>query len=238
MTAKTLVLWDIDLTLVDYSGGIGVGRTWYTQALANLHAMELAHLPNFPGCTERAITSELLAAHGLEPSEEDIQRMFDELVSIAAASRPNLATLGHALPGAAEVLTALGERPDVVQSLVTGNLSVVAGYKLEPFGLHEHVDFDVGGYGSISLHRHDLVSAAMELAAGKYGGDFAPTSVVVIGDTPNDVQAGLHHGTVAVGVATGGHSVDELNESGAHAVLPDLADTDAVLDALLPIGMR
>jgi hypothetical protein len=34
-------------------------------------------------------------------------------------------------------------------------------------------------------------------------------------------------------VATGGFSVAELAASGAHAVLPDLADTDRVLAAIL-----
>jgi hypothetical protein len=34
-------------------------------------------------------------------------------------------------------------------------------------------------------------------------------------------------------VATGRHTVDQLAESGADVVLPDLADTPAVLAALL-----
>lgn len=229
----TLVLWDVDLTLVDYSG---IGRKWYARSLANVLGMRIRHVPSFPGRTERAITMELLAAHGVERTEEHIQRMFDELASIAEEARPDMASLGRALPGAAEVLAALDERPDVVQSLVTGNLPVLAGIKLETFNLDKHVDFEVGGYGSISEHRHDLVSAAMARAAVKYGGEFPPSSVVVVGDTPHDVRAALHHGAVGVGVATGRHTVRDLEECGAHAVLPDLADTQAVLDTLLPAG--
>jgi phosphoglycolate phosphatase len=226
----TLVLWDIDLTLVDYSG---LGRKWYAQSVANVLGMRLRHLPTFPGRTERAITVELLTAHGVEHTEEQVQRMFAELVAVATKERADLPSMGRALPGAAEAVTALAERADVVQSLVTGNLPALAGYKLEPFGLDKHIDLEVGGYGSLSEHRHDLVSAAMELAAAKYGCEFSPSSVVVIGDTPHDVQAALHHGAVGVGVATGRHSARELEDSGAHAVLPDLADTPAVLRALL-----
>jgi phosphoglycolate phosphatase-like HAD superfamily hydrolase len=73
----------------------------------------------------------------------------------------------------------------------------------------------------------------MAQAAAKHGRDFPASSVVVIGDSPLDVAAGAHHGTVTVGVATGRHSAEQLRASGAHAVLPSLADTDAVLSALL-----
>jgi len=226
----TLVLWDIDLTLVDYSG---IGGRWYSEALSNVFGIALRQLPEFPGRTERSLTVELLTTHGVDGSEESVQQMFTELVRLADEARPDLSTLGRALPGAADVLTAIGRHSDVVQSLVTGNLPELAGYKLEPFGLDRHVDFEVGGYGSRSLDRHDLVSEAMALASGKYGREFSPSSVVVIGDSPLDMQAGLHHGTVTVGVATGRHDEEQLHAAGAHAVLPSLADTTAVLELLL-----
>ena len=225
-----LVLWDVDLTLVDYSG---IGRKWYAAALTNVLGVPLRQLPEFPGRTERWLTTELLTAHGAADDEEYVQRMFAELVRLAEQSRPDLPTLGRALPGAADALATLSRRGDIVQSLQTGNLPELAGYKLEPFGLDRHVDLEVGGYGSASRDRHDLVSDAMKLAAAKYGREFTASSVVVVGDSPHDVAAGLHHGTTAVGVATGRHSVDQLRESGAHAVLPDLSDTSAVLSALL-----
>jgi phosphoglycolate phosphatase-like HAD superfamily hydrolase len=225
---STLVLWDIDLTLVDYSG---IGRQWYGQALNSVLGTDIAHVPVFPGRTERSITAEILVAHGAERSEANIQRMFTELIRVA--ENADLANLGRALPGAAEILGALGERPDVVQSLVTGNLPEVADRKLAPFGLDGFLDFGIGGYGSLSEHRHDLVSVAISAAGAKHGTVFEPESVVVIGDTPHDIEAALHHGAVAVGVATGRHSVPQLAEAGAHLVLDDLADTAAVLSGLL-----
>lgn len=227
---ENLVLWDIDLTLVDYSG---LGRTWYAQALVNAVGKELSHLPFFPGRTERSLVREILTAHDEPDDDERIERLYAELEAIALASRESLPSLGRALAGAPEILAAFGERDDVVQSLVTGNLPSLASWKLAAFGLHHHVDLEIGGYGSLSEHRHDLVEAAMDQAAAKHGRTFAPASVVVIGDTPADVAAGRHHGTVTVGVATGRFTVDELAESGADVVLSDLADTPAVVAALL-----
>ncbi|HEU5475005.1 MAG TPA: haloacid dehalogenase-like hydrolase [Actinophytocola sp.] len=225
-----LVLWDIDQTLVDYSG---VGRRWYAEAISNVLGIDLLHMPEFAGRTERALAAELLALHGARSEEEDVQRVFAELVRLARADRPDLATLGRALPGAAEALAELAGRGGVLQSLVTGNLPELAGLKLEPFGLDRYVDLEVGGYGAISLERHHLVAEAMTQAAAKYGRRYPPDSVVVVGDTPLDMLAGRHHGTVTVGVTTGRYDADALHAAGATVVLPGLADTSAVLAAVL-----
>jgi phosphoglycolate phosphatase len=225
---RTLVLWDIDLTLVDYSG---MGRRWYTEALATVVGVPLKHLPSFPGRTERSLAREFLTAHGVEHSDERVERFFAALTEQAEQDRPALPSLGRALAGAAEILSELGARENVVQSLVTGNLPVLANYKLAAFELHHHIDFETAGYGSLSEHRHDLVAAAITRSSAKHG---AFDAVVVVGDTPHDVAAGLHHGTTTVGVATGRFTADQLAESGAHVILPDLADTPAVARALLP----
>jgi len=57
--------------------------------------------------------------------------------------------------------------------------------------------------------------------------------VVVIGDTPLDVQCATVAGARSVAVATGSYEVAVLRETGAHAVLSDLSDTNTVVDVLL-----
>lgn len=224
---NTLVLWDIDLTLIDARG---LGHEWYRTAFRATSGLDLVHVPSFPGRTERAITRELLTAHDLEPTEELVARLHAELIDVATRERDLLPARGHALPGALAALKALAAREDVVQSLVTGNLVEIARHKLAAFGLDEHLDFEIGGYGSVSEHRPALVSEAVRLATAKHAREFRS---VVIGDTPHDVDAALHHDAVAIGVATGRSSVAELREAGAHVVLDDLSDTAAVLAAVL-----
>jgi phosphoglycolate phosphatase len=225
---RTLVLWDIDLTLVDYSG---IGRRWYTDALTAVAGVPLKRMPTFAGRTERSLAREFLAFHGFGHSDEHVERFFAALTEQAEQDRAALPTLGRALAGAPEILAELAGRDGVVQSLVTGNLPVLAEYKLAAFDLHHHIDFEIGGYGSLSDHRHDLVEAAITQGRAKHGPFDA---VVVIGDTPADVAAGLHHGTTTVGVATGRFTAAQLAESGAHVILPDLSDTPNVAQALLP----
>lgn len=221
------MLWDIDLTLVDYSG---IGRRWYADALATVTGLPLRTLPSFPGRTERSLAREFLSAHGLESSDERVEHFFAALTALAEQDRLALPRLGRPLAGAQEILAELAGRDGVVQSLVTGNLPVLATYKLEAFDLHHHIDFEIAGYGSLSEHRHDLVEAAITQASTKHG---PFDGVVVVGDTPHDVAAGLHHGTTTVAVATGRFTAAELARSGAHVILQDLSDTPAVARALL-----
>ncbi|MDO8611408.1 MAG: HAD hydrolase-like protein, partial [Dehalococcoidia bacterium] len=47
---------------------------------------------------------------------------------------------------------------------------------------------------------------------------------VVIGDTPHDVSSAKANGAVAVAVATGGHTADQLRDSGADLVFDDFSD--------------
>ncbi|MFR9730763.1 HAD family hydrolase [Saccharopolyspora sp. MS10] len=228
MTAR-LVLWDVDLTLIDARS---IGVDWYRRVLAEVTGVAMRHVPDMAGKTELAITGEVLAAHDIDAAEDTVRAMFDALVSVVLADRDVLSLRGAAMPGAARALDALAEVPGVVQTLVTGNLPEVAFHKLDAFGLHRHVDFGIGGFGAESRHRHDLISTAVAKAGAKHGTEFPPESVVVVGDTPRDVAGALHHGAVAIGVASGRSDERSLREAGAHVVLPDLTDTEAVLTAV------
>jgi phosphoglycolate phosphatase-like HAD superfamily hydrolase len=61
------------------------------------------------------------------------------------------------------------------------------------------------------------------------GRDFAPDAVVVIGDTPADIECGRAIGAGTIGVATGRYPTAVLRRAGADAVFEDLSDTDAVI---------
>jgi phosphoglycolate phosphatase-like HAD superfamily hydrolase len=121
----------------------------------------------------------------------------------------------------------------VVQSLLTGNIRPMAEIKLAAAGLTRHLDLEVGSYGDLHEIRAELVAPARAAAAAAYGQDFGGTATVLIGDTPLDVAAALATGARAVGVATGHFSTADLAAAGAHAVLPDLTGTAAVVSAIL-----
>jgi len=57
---------------------------------------------------------------------------------------------------------------------------------------------------------------------------------VMIGDTSFDMAMGRAAGATALGVSWGFHTVDEINEGGAHAIHHDFAALDRALDAFQP----
>jgi phosphoglycolate phosphatase-like HAD superfamily hydrolase len=58
----------------------------------------------------------------------------------------------------------------------------------------------------------------------------------VIGDTPNDIDCGRAGGARTIAVATGPFSADALRAHGADVVLPNLSDTDLVLQSIFGEG--
>jgi phosphoglycolate phosphatase len=229
-----LVLWDVDGTLVQAGQ---VGRDIFTEAFLAVfgHAPDevTARALVMAGRTDLEIALEFLDGHRIAGAEDHLPAFSEALVAALAAKEAVIRERGRALPGAEAALAALGRRPGVVQSLLTGNVEPNALVKLAAFRLDGYLDFDVGGFGSDHRHRPSLVGVARRKAERKYGVAFDGTSTVLVGDTPLDVAAGRDGGARVVAVATGPYGVEELEATGADAVLPDLRDTDRVLAAVL-----
>jgi phosphoglycolate phosphatase len=223
-----LILWDIDHTLVDMGS---VSRELYAKAFAWVTGQPLRELPETAGRTDQAIFLHTLALHGLSERQVELNEFYTALAAAADEMRDKIRTAGRRLAGTREAIACLA-RDDVVQSVVTGNLRPVASIKLETFDLAEHIDFEIGGYGSDDGARAVLVRLARERAERKYGITFPSKHVVVIGDTPYDMLAAYEAGVHAVGVATGVSTMAELAAAKADVVIPDLTDTEAFVQAV------
>ena len=219
-----LVMWDIDYTLLH---GAGVASAAWKVAFTQLTGVPWQETPIFGGRTDLDICIETFAAHGVTNCTPE--RFFARYVQEVNATRHLFTEQGRLMPGVPEVLHRLGSEPGIVQTLVTGNVPQVAAVKVAAFGLAGVFDSDVGGYGTDDSVRASLVRRSRERAEAKYRRRFR---TVVIGDTVHDVTAALANDATAIGVATGATSVAELAAAGAHAVLPDLSDVDAVVRAV------
>jgi phosphoglycolate phosphatase len=217
-------MWDVDRTLL-YGGGVAA-QAWKA-AFTEVTGVAWRDTPIFGGRTDLDICTEVFAAHGVTTCTPE--RFFARYIANVHATRHLFGVQGTLMPGVRAVLDELGARPDVVQTLVTGNVPEVAAAKVAAFGLADAFDAEIGGYGTDHSCRATLVRLCRERAEAKYGERFAP---VVIGDTEHDVTAALANDALAVGVATGSTSMAKLALAGAHAVLPDLSDA-AVAVALI-----
>lgn len=226
--AVRLVLWDVDRTLLTAGG---IGRRLYEHAFAAVTGRAPAAVADMAGRTEHAIAADTLRLNGVAPDPELLARFHAALGRAAEALLPRLREEGRALPGAHAALEAL-HRLGAVQTVVTGNIRELAAAKLAAFGLEARLDLSLGGYGDHSPDRADLVRLAVARATQRHGAGFAPSAVVVVGDTPHDVRGAHDAGVRAVGVATGRSSRADLAAAGADGVLDDLRDTAAVVRLL------
>lgn len=149
---------------------------------------------------------------------EQYEARFDELRRRA-----------RVLPGVEAVLSLLDQKPEVTQTVLTGNPRAVALIKLRTTGLVDQMRWDCGAFGDDHRDRAELVRIARQ-RCGSNGTDVG--KVIVVGDTPADITAARAAGARAVGVATGRFTTAELDTAGADATLTDLADLDAVQEAL------
>jgi phosphoglycolate phosphatase-like HAD superfamily hydrolase len=225
---RTIVLWDIDNTLL-YTGG--AGSIGMTRAFRDLYGVDDGFQRiEFSGRTDTAIFADAARAHGVAddrlPAER--RRFLDAYIPHLHRAL-NEVTTGHLMPGIVDVLDALDQRDGVVQGLGTGNFRRGGELKLRHFEIARYFPGCIGGFGEDSEHRADVIAAGIERLRN---GDGAPSRVVVIGDTPHDVSAARANGAFALAVATGRDSVEDLLACGADIALPDLSDVARAVDII------
>ncbi len=224
-----LVLFDIDGTMLRSNGA---GRRAMLTALREVFGTPGPEDHRYDGKTDPQIVREVMRLEGHHDAHID-ERM-DVLMSLYLGrlehELQHVATLVH--PGVFELLGTLQRRQDTVLGLLTGNLREGAYAKLRAAGIDPDL-FRVGAFGSDHEHRPELPAVAKRRAKDELGVDLAGEALVVIGDTPADIECGRSLGVRAIGVATGAYTVEELLRCGAYAAFETLADTDRVVSAIV-----
>ena len=221
MRAPLLVLFDIDGTLL-LSGRAGVRGL--NGAFHRVYGHEAAlDGVSLAGRTDRAIVIDVLRALGREPDETAIAELRERYIECLAVEmgKPGTGPFG-VLPGVWPLLDDLAARAHIAVGLLTGNFERGAAIKLGHFDLWRRFGF--GAFGDDHVDRRDLVPVA--LARARAAGIDVPAieRVVVIGDTPLDVDCARAHGARAVAVATGPFGRQDLIDAGADVVLDTLED--------------
>ncbi len=219
MTDRKVLLVDVDGTLID-TGGAG-GRSW-SFAFHDAFGVD-GDIRKFSevGMTDPVVARQTFEGTlGREPTTDEVIRLMMRYVlrlPEEVASSPGY----RVMPGVHDLLERLVEA-DALLGLVTGNIEGAAHIKISRAGLQRFFLF--GGYGSDSAVRSDLTRAAIARAEALSGHHIDPSQVLVVGDTPRDIEAAHGAGAVAVGVATGEYSVEQLRDGGADHVLRTFDD--------------
>ena len=225
-----VVLFDIDGTLL-LSGG--AGRAALEGALLELLGRPGPAGVRYDGKTDRLIIRETMRLMGFADAEIDgqmdavLENYVARLQGLLAAD----ARRAYTLPGVREIVDAVDAAGDLLLGLLTGNIVVGAEAKLRAVQL-DPARFRVGAFGSDNEHRPALPPIAQKRASALLGADVAGDRLVIIGDTPADVECGRGVGARAIAVATGGFTVAQLEQHRPVAAFRDLSDTSRVLEAI------
>ena len=126
------------------------------------------------------------------------------------------------MPGVAQLLPLLSARKEIILGLETGNLEPAAYLKLKRGGIDRY--FSLGGFGSDSDDRTELVRKGIERARNLNHETIPDENIFLIGDASHDIIAGRNAGINTIAVGTGHTDSKTLLAESPSFLLPDLSD--------------
>ncbi len=223
-----LVVFDLDQTLIDI---IPLHDEATKTIFCEFYGVE-ARLTeiDFSGKSLTENFNELGRLKGIprDRLKEDAPRLLQEYEAIFAGSVPKDAGK-YVLPGALELLAALGETNNY-NVLYTGDSKGIVDTVFRATELGKYLKFAV--YGTDAPTRAGMLRLAIEKASRATGKRFVGKDVAVIGDSLRDIQAGREVEALTIAVATGFHPKAMLQQSNPDFLLDNLKDTKAVLQAI------
>jgi phosphoglycolate phosphatase-like HAD superfamily hydrolase len=247
-----LVLFDIDGTLLRTDGaGLrameDAGRDLFSASF-HYEGIETA------GRLDTLIWKDLARLNGIEDSPE-IHERFRQRYHEHLARRLEADGPARLLPGVRELVMALvnhnrgaqtsggsggghsggggsGHSGGVSIGLLTGNYPETGRLKIASAGLEPDV-FLCNAWGCEGASRRDLPPIAMRRHREILGRAIEPQEVVIIGDTPHDIDCARAHGCRSLAVATGAFELEDLRGHQPDIAVEDLADGEAIMGWLM-----
>lgn len=217
-----LVLFDIDGTLIR-SGGAGE-RAFAHVCTAEFGIRDGTANLNFAGRTDTSIIREFFNQFSIAPTPENFRRFLDHYVFQLDHLLRQLN--GAVLPGVHRLIDELQSlRQPPLLGLLTGNIVLGAEIKLRHYALWDY--FVMGGFADDHEDRNQIAHAARNRAGRILQRELKGSEIVVIGDTPRDVECANAISAKSLAVATGKYSVTDLLPEKATWTLPNLANLSA-----------
>ncbi|MBC23770.1 MAG: hypothetical protein CMJ32_07650 [Phycisphaerae bacterium] len=223
-----LVLFDIDGTILEtYSAG-------RRALIAAMNLVRPGHDYTLDGVQvsgrlDPLILGDLAAKYDVEVTPEIMDRFREAYGADLGRQIQSGQARIDLLPGVSELVGIVHEWKDVTLGLLTGNWPETGALKIRTAGLDPSL-FTVCAWGSDAPNRPGLIPVALEKYAESIGGDLENKHVIVIGDTPHDIDCASSNGCRSLAVATGRFTLEELSEHDPDLAVQDLSDTSMLAD--------
>jgi phosphoglycolate phosphatase-like HAD superfamily hydrolase len=215
-------LFDVDGTLIR-THGAGVKAFERTLA-AEFQVSQGTDGVQFAGRTDPSIVRELFQRHRIEPSPVNFERFFDRYVFWLDYLLCKSA--GEVCVGVRDFISGLAAlTPPPLTGLLTGNIRLGAEIKLRHFRLWEA--FRLGAFGDDHEDRNQLAVLAQQRASQLLGRNLAGNQIVVVGDTPLDIDCARAISAKSLAVATGGYSLGRLRADRPTWAIGNLSEVTA-----------
>ncbi len=224
-----LVLFDIDETMISSDGA---GRRAIGRMLCKTFGLDPGKITvRMSGKTDPQILLEIFKAAGMDESHMSgkQEEMFELYLSVLQ-EEINKANRYIVHEGVVALLDCLSANDRCYLGLLTGNIERGARMKLERFGLNKY--FPLGAYGSDSHDRMQLPAIATNRAQEHYRVNFAPSQVVIVGDSIYDVMCAKGYGAKSIAVNTGSTPWIDLEEQEPDFLFTSLSSTEEIVQAI------
>jgi len=224
-----LVIFDLDQTLVDvfqtHDQAVRLAfEEFFGKSGVSLEQLDYAGRSLLESFTELARLHDVPSAD-FEPRKAELLSRYEDnfVAGYPADPTPFL------LPGVVALLAALEARGDYL-ALYTGDSARVAQAMLTASHLDAY--FRRFFYGTEFPTRLDMVRSVIGSAEADTDREFKGRDVVIVGDSVRDVACARAAGALGIAVATGLHTPAQLEAAGTDHLLPDLSDTQGVLNLI------
>jgi phosphoglycolate phosphatase len=220
-----LLLFDLDGTMLSTQGtGMRAMRRAGQKVFGDRFKFDNIHTA---GGLDPLLFRAAAVQAGIEPSEANhvaFREAYCRTLPQELAS-PEAGIVVH--PNVKPLLLQLHEHPGVTLGILTGNYGYTARVKLLAAGI-DPVIFAVTSFGDEGPDRPSLVKVAVARYEKLHGRVPHWDHVLVIGDTPKDIDAAHANGCRCLAVATGPYTVEQLRAAKGDYVMKDLSDASVL----------
>ena len=229
---KYLILFDIDGTILRL-------KKWKSREIfANLFLdffncnVPKDALPSFSGMTDLLILFEIAEKVGIEKSEilKNIDKIWDKIYNdfIPLSNKQNIILL----TGIKEFIVKLNEIDNFQLGILTGNFKKNAYLKLKTHSL-EHF-FPDGAFGDDDPNRNNLPKIAYKRIINHCNcSDSEFKNIIIIGDSPRDIECAKLSGSISIAVATGDNTFEDLSRYNPDLIFQDFSDFDYSINKII-----